>query len=194
MNEDELRIEDYGGIFYGLSDGRIWSVKQGRYVDQVPERASIMPLRQNGKPAGEEYLIKTLRFYGYTVGDELLSLDEVKAAKLAEINAACDAVLASVTASYPERELLTFDQQKAEATAYLADASASCPLLSALASARGLDMADLCARVMAKAAAFSAVSGSVIGQRQAYEDALDACETKADVQAIAVAYALPEVS
>ena len=61
------------------------------------------------------------------------TLEQTKAAKLSEINKAADAAIATLTATYPDRELATFDKQEAEARAYTADATASTPLLSALA-------------------------------------------------------------
>ncbi len=115
-----------------------------------------------------------------------------RAAKLAEINAACQAALAALTPTYPERELLTFDKQEAEARTYQADSGASVPLLTALAASRGISVADLAARVIAKADTFTAASGHLIGQRQRLEDALEACETVDAVLAIRVSYGLPE--
>lgn len=114
------------------------------------------------------------------------TLDEAKAAKLEEINAAADSAIAMLTATYPNREIATFDKQEAEARAYAADATASTPLLSALAEARGIDLPELVRRVIAKADAFAVASGSIIGQRQALEDRLDEAQTVEDVQAITV--------
>ena len=113
-------------------------------------------------------------------------LARAKAAKLAEINAACQRALEALTPTYPERELTTFDKQESEARAYLADATAPMPFLSALAAVRGIELADLVQRVIAKADAFAASSGAIIGQRQALEDRLDAAQTFEDVQSIAV--------
>lgn len=121
----------------------------------------------------------------------LSGVEHAKAQKLAEINERCDAMLGILTKSYPDSELLTFDQQKAEAEAYLADPTRPCPLLAPLAEARGIDLQDLCNRVIAKATAFSAASGTIIGQRQRLEDTLDACTTPEQVAAIEVLYALP---
>lgn len=121
--------------------------------------------------------------------EELLA--DAKTAKLAEINTACQRTLESLTPTYPERELTTFDKQETEARAYLADATASTPLLSALAAARGIELADLVGRVIAKADAFASASGYIIGQRQALEDQLDAAETVEAVQGIVVSINLP---
>ena len=119
------------------------------------------------------------------------TLDEAKAAKLSEINAAADRTIATLTATYPDREISTFDKQESEARAYTADATASTPLLSALATARGISLPDLVERVIAKADILAMASGSIIGQRQALEDRLDTCTTIEDVQAITVNIVMP---
>ena len=74
---------------------------------------------------------------------------------------------------------------------YAADPTASTPLLSALAQARGISLPDLVERVLAKADAFAVASGSIIGQRQALEDRLDACTTLEEVQGITVNISMP---
>lgn len=121
-----------------------------------------------------------------------LTLEDAKAAKLTEINAACDAALAALTASYPSSELLTFDKQEAEARALIADPATAVPLLTALAAARGIGTTELALRVIAKADAFTTASGHVIGLRQKDEDRLKAAQTVEDVAAIVPDYRLPE--
>ena len=124
--------------------------------------------------------------------EEYNSLANTKARKLAEINAACDAALAALTASYPASELLTFDKQEAEARALLADPEASTPFLTPLAAARGLETEELARKVIAKADAFTTASGHVIGLRQKDEDRLKAAQSVEDVAAIVPEYHLPE--
>ena len=119
------------------------------------------------------------------------TLDEAKAAKLSEINAAADRAIATLTTTYPDREISTFDKQEREARDWTADNTASTPLLSALAQARGIPLDELVRRVLAKADAFAVASGSIIGQRQALEDRLDACTTLKEVQALAVSITMP---
>ena len=139
---------------------------------------------------GAWYQKWTLKPVTHTSDEEAQRLADAKAAKLSEINTECQRVLESLTPTYPERELTTFDKQESEARAYLADATASTPLLSALAAARGIELADLVQRVIAKADAFAVASGSIIGQRQALEDRLDAAQTVDGVQSISVSYTL----
>ena len=119
------------------------------------------------------------------------TLDEAKAAKLSEINAAADRTIATLTVTYPDREISTFDKQESEARDWTADNTAPTPLLSALAQARGIPLSDLVGRVLAKADAFAVASGSIIGQRQALEDRLDACTTLEEVQGITVSITMP---
>lgn len=120
------------------------------------------------------------------------TLEEAKAAKLSEINAAADKAIATLTATYPDREISTFDKQEAEARAYSADPTAPTPLLSALAKARGLSMDDLVKRVLIKADTFAAASGYIIGQRQALEDRLDACKMLEEVRSIFAIIIMPD--
>lgn len=78
--------------FYKLADGRLWNVETARFIKTTPAEKEDIPLYADGKPAGEDYLLRTLRFYGYPLG-ELEPLDDLRAAKLAEIAAGHDAAL-----------------------------------------------------------------------------------------------------
>ncbi len=111
-------------------------------------------------------------------------LAQAKAERLAAINVACDASLAAITSMYPRGEISSWPQQVQEAQALSVDPSADAPLLAALASERGLAVSDLAGRVLAKAAAFSVVSGQLIGRRQAREDALEAAATTEEVSVV----------
>lgn len=121
------------------------------------------------------------------------TLEEAKALKLEEINAAADRAIATLTATYPDREISTFGKQEAEARAYAADPTTpQTPLLSALAHARGIPLPDLVERVLTKADAFAIASGSIIGQRQALEDRLDACATVEEIRALQASFAVSD--
>lgn len=122
------------------------------------------------------------------------NLQKAKTTKLSEINAACDEILNTAVNTYPQTEVLTFDQQATEADKYLSTGDeADAPLLAALAAGRGITLDELVQRVKAKTTAFTALSGTIIGQRQALEDQLDACETVEEVQLISVDFNLPEM-
>lgn len=102
------------------------------------------------------------------------SVAEARAARLAEINAACDREMATLEIGYPSREVLTWDKQLAEADALAADRDAPAPLLRGIAEARGIPVEELAARVHAKAEIYTQTSSALLGKRQALEDRLDA--------------------
>jgi hypothetical protein len=117
--------------------------------------------------------------------DEGAQLDQAKAERLALIATECDKVLATVKTSYPQGEVESWPQQVKEAEALAVDPQAAAPLLSAIATYRGLTVADLAARVSAKASAYAAASGAIIGKRQALEDAISNASTAEDVSLVA---------
>lgn len=78
---------------YILDDGRMWDADKAAFVFEVAEDAETTPLYADGKPADADYLKRTLEFYGYTVGPELMTLDEAKAAKVAQIDAETSAAI-----------------------------------------------------------------------------------------------------
>ena len=80
------------GLVYRIENGRLWGVDAACFVKIAPDDAEIVQLYADGKLAGEDYLIRTMRFYGHPLG-ELTPLDEVRTAKLAEIADGYDAAL-----------------------------------------------------------------------------------------------------
>jgi len=114
-----------------------------------------------------------------------LTLDQVKAVKLSELAVAFTQRISVIRAGYPDDEITSWPEQKVEATAFTADASANVPLLSHMAAARGITVADLASRVLANASAWATMSGGLIGKRQKYEDAVNAAADAASVAAIA---------
>lgn len=118
-------------------------------------------------------------------------LERIKVRKLAEINAAYQQAIATLTPTYPNDERLTFDKQEQEARSWLVDNSTSTPFIDALAVGRQMDKVELVSRIIAKANAFALASGSLTGQRQRYEDMLDVAETADAVAAIVPQYSLP---
>lgn len=175
-------------IVYKIADGRLWSVPDACFVAQVSKDMVLTELFRAEGPADEAYLKKTLIDYGFRVGAELLTLDEAKKQKLEEINTACDAALATLTTTYPERELLTFERQEREARALLAGDRSDIAHITAIAEARGITVDMLAQKIVAKADTFSVLSGTLIGHRQALETQVEQASTKEDVAAIKVEY------
>lgn len=106
--------------------------------------------------------------------------------KLSTANTRCQGLLNALKAGYPDGEVLSWGQQVAEAKARAADEAAATPLLSALATARGVPLDLLSAKVLEKAAAYAAASGAIIGHRQRLEDALVSASTLTALEAVDV--------
>jgi hypothetical protein len=106
------------------------------------------------------------------------TLADHKATKLTLVNAQCASTLGQITASYPADEMQSWSKQEAEARA------GGGPLIEALASARGVTLADLIGRIIAKADAFAVASGQTIGNRQRCEDGIKAAQTIEEVEAV----------
>ena len=86
------------GDFVYEVDGKYWDVAKGMYVDTVPKGAVINRLYQSGKPANEEYLIATLKRYGYPLGQFASDESEESTETLEERIARLEAELAELKA------------------------------------------------------------------------------------------------
>lgn len=115
-----------------------------------------------------------------------------KSAKLAEINQKAQAFVNKL-AKYDETppfERDTWLEQAKEARVWFADKSAPTPTLDLIAQMRGVPQDLLRQKAYEKAEAYQQVAAIVAGQRQAYEDRLNAAETLEQVQGIEPVYQL----
>ncbi len=64
-------------MIYRIAGQRLWSTEKAKFISET-EGVDAIDLYRNGRPADEAYLRRTLDFYGYPVGDELLT-DEDRA-------------------------------------------------------------------------------------------------------------------
>lgn len=90
----------------------------------------------------------------------------------------------AISGKYPWFERDTWQDQEAEALAYQADSNAPSPLLTGIATQRGITVSELAQRVIANAAAWRAAAPALCGQRQAASDQIEAAETVEQVQQI----------
>lgn len=117
-------------------------------------------------------------------------------AKTAKLHAAAEAAQAFIERvagldGVPQFERDSWASQAAEAQAWAADHEAATPILAGIARARGVALDDLRAKALAKSNAYTILTASVAGQRQAYEDQIHAAETLAALDAIAITYRPP---
>ncbi len=104
--------------------------------------------------------------------------------KIAEIDAAYNAAIAVISASYPETERNSWAKQELEARAWTADNNSPTPLLTAISTARGTTIADICSRVITNADAYAVYAGATIGKRQAKMIEIEAATTIQELEAI----------
>lgn len=88
-----------------------------------------------------------------------------------------------VSARYGKLEQQSFEQQKKEAEAWTADNTASTPMLSTLATARGITVSDLVSKINTKVAAYNSAVASKLAEQKVLEDEVDALVTIADCHA-----------
>ena len=112
------------------------------------------------------------------------SLEDTRAAKERALRTEGGRRLTAMAAPYREAETKTWDTQQREARAYLADSAAPTPMLSAMASIRGIALAEMVAKVMENVALFETAAGQILGRQQALLDQLAAAATVAEIEAI----------
>lgn len=110
--------------------------------------------------------------------------------KQAEIRDGAEAFLAQYKSEYGATEIATWDQQYDEAVKFLADPQVDTPLLSAIATPRGMTVEELATRVVSNHAAWVAISGAIVGQRLTFQDQLDDATSLEDIYNITVNYSL----
>ena len=118
------------------------------------------------------------------------------AAKTAKLHAAAEAAQAFIERvagldGVPQFERDSWAAQALEAQAWATDKNAPTPILAGIARARGVPLDDLRAKALAKSNAFTALTASVAGQRQAFEDQIRDADSLASLDAIAIAYKPP---
>jgi len=112
------------------------------------------------------------------------SLADSKAARIKYINAEADKAFAQILAPYPAHEVSTWPNQYAEALALQSDPNANTPTLAGIALVSGETVAMLAAAVLTKAAAYTSVSGQIVGKRKLKTAQIEACVTNAETEAI----------
>ncbi|MFC0708836.1 hypothetical protein ACFSVK_19350 [Azorhizophilus paspali] len=187
LTDHTLTLGDYSEDLPRLAKParvHIWSVppeyRASGYFVSV--QAAGQPLELPACDANDAKPLATLEL----PADAGANIDAARAERLAMANAEADRLLAGLSASYPEREVQSWDQQIKEAELFTVDNQAPMPLLDALATARGIERGLLAQKVREKAGAFSVAAGTILGARQRIEDLLEAADTLEAVLAVPV--------
>lgn len=156
------RIADDGAsVSVAPSSVHDWDVKSGAWVLTVEKAAEL----------------------------KATELASAKAAKLSEIaDAAQQLVDKIVTDAAPAFERETYALQAAETLAWSRDKTAKTPVLDGIAAARGVPAEFLKAKALEKSQQYQALCGAVAGQRQAFEDKVNAATDVASVALIVPVY------
>ncbi len=120
----------------------------------------------------------------------VLTLDEVKANKIAEINKTYEQYAKQAQIDTPDSEVITWDIQKTEAEAWQKDNTVATPFIDMLALGRNVDRVYLLGKVLEKTQAYQNYIGYLTGMRQGCEDRVKIATTTAEVQA--VVFVLPD--
>lgn len=125
--------------------------------------------------------------------DPAAALSKAKAAKLHEAATAAQGFIDRVAGldTVPPFERDSWAAQALEAQAWATDKNAPTPILAGIARARGVPLDDLRAKALAKSNAYTALTASVAGQRQALEDRIRAATDIDALNAVTIRYAPP---
>jgi len=103
-----------------------------------------------------------------------LPLDFIKEDFLSTARSLLSEYMAEVTFGYTVEEFRTWDQQRDEAKAYIADNLADVPMLDAIAASRGVTVVILANSVMVNSVAYSAAAGHILGRKLGLGDLIEA--------------------
>lgn len=114
--------------------------------------------------------------------------------KIAELNALAQQVVnkAAGTNKLPEFEIQSWALQAAEAKAWAQNPEVDTPILDQIATARGVPADVLKRAALRKTQQYEALTALVAGQRQALQTQIELAKSLDDLNAIEIAFRLPE--
>ena len=116
--------------------------------------------------------------------DPTAQLEETKLRLRQALSAECNAAVNALAEDYPASEIQSWFQQTKEAEALEVDPESPAPLLSMMATTRGISVIELASRVRNNAASYSAAAGQILGARQKLDDLIEAAQTLEEVGAV----------
>ncbi|MDL2315663.1 hypothetical protein LJC59_01075, partial [Desulfovibrio sp. OttesenSCG-928-A18] len=167
--------------YWKIDTGAIYGSAELAWVTSIPDWAVVTDLMMDGPdggkvPADLDFLRKTVAFYGLPTGQCLLPLEELRTAKLAEINAGYESVMSYVQAGYPLTEVLSWERQATQARELQSDPDADALFVRALAATKGVDVPEMTRRILSNAESWEPVAAMLTAQRQLMEEAVFAAQ------------------
>ena len=180
-------------VYYQIEElDKIWSTKRAVFVEQTDTELKnfiatgnqLIPLET------EAQLIETLEIYSLPRGifAPMPTFEEARMAKLAEINAGYESVMAYVQAGYPQSEVISWPVQASQARELAQNEAAPALFVRSLAVTKGVEIEEMCRRILANSHSWEPVAAMLTAQRQILEEATWRAETKEQIAAIKVAY------
>ena len=118
------------------------------------------------------------------------TVEEVRNAKLAEINAKYSTVMAYIQAGYPPEEILSWERQSTQAQALQQNPDAEAAFVRGLAVTKGVSVEEMAQRILANAASWEPIAALLTGQRQVMEECAWAAQTTVAINEIKVGYSV----
>lgn len=115
--------------------------------------------------------------YSETQPQSVVTLASVQAEKALEIRGVAAGLMESIAAPYLPQERESWDTQLKEADTYTANNAAPTPLLTSMATARGITVSILVAKVYENANLYRAAIGEILGKQQELLDRVYAAST-----------------
>lgn len=125
------------------------------------------------------------------IAEPVKDIDSAKSKSQAEVVVQYEQRVQALSFGYSQYERESWPVQITEATAYTSDPEAMTPWLDAASAARGIDKAELAARVIAMDTAYRQIHGALTGHRQKLWDQIYAAQTADELTAIDVTAGWP---
>ena len=122
--------------------------------------------------------------YRETQPQPIITLASAQAEKALEIRGVAAGQMESIAAPYLPQERASWDTQLKEADTYTANNAAPTPLLTSMATARGITVAILVTKVYENANLYRTAIGAILGKQQGLLDQVYAATTIEAVEAI----------
>lgn len=161
-----------------ITDGKISNTIEVESIDFMPGLISA----ENGGEIGWSWDGDS--FYAPIVTGP--TFEELKIELTENINNLFKIETAAIKNGVMQEEIDTFNTQEKEAIAYKLDNDAKVPLITGLASVRGITVDELADRILAHAAAYKDAIAKVMGKKHAFEDLLKSATTIEDLKNIEV--------
>lgn len=117
-------------------------------------------------------------------------IENVRTAKLAEINTGYSAVMTYIQARYPTEEVLSWERQASQARELLVNPDAEAVFVRVLASQKGIPVPEMRDRILANVASWEPTAALLTAQRQIMEERTYMATTIEEIEAIKVGYSV----